>query len=221
MGTPNDWRYWERATDEEVARTVETADAALRRDMEKGSRALLQAQQRVWPCQHLREGNTHRIGNAVMCKVCRRRRWMSEFRLVVLRRRMLSVITEASATAYGGRFTKEHGPAIRAHYKALAAQPGRGKLTASQLLEAIAAEFDATPEDIRGRSRSRPLPGARSVFTRIMRERGLSFPAIGRLIGGRDHSTLIHLSRMFVTYASRDERVADTYLRYRDGEVPQ
>ena len=54
-----------------------------------------------------------------------------------------------------------------------------------------------------------------------MRDRGLSFPAIGRLVGGRDHSTLIHLSRMFVTYGARDERVADTYLRYRDSEVSQ
>lgn len=75
MATANNWRYWEFATDEEVGRTFSNADSLHRRGMARASRELLKAQNGVWPCGHLRNGNTHRIGNAVMCKVCRRRRW--------------------------------------------------------------------------------------------------------------------------------------------------
>jgi len=46
---------------------------------------------------------------------------------------------------------------------------------------------------VRGRSRQRPIVGARQTAMYVVRElTDLSYPAIARLFGGRDHTTVIH-----------------------------
>jgi chromosomal replication initiator protein len=48
-------------------------------------------------------------------------------------------------------------------------------------------------EEIRGQGRRRPLVTARQVGMYVMRElTDLSYPAIAREFGGRDHTTVIH-----------------------------
>jgi len=50
-----------------------------------------------------------------------------------------------------------------------------------------------TVEAIRGRSRQRPIVTARQTAMYVVRElTDLSYPAIARLFGGRDHTTVIH-----------------------------
>ncbi len=67
------------------------------------------------------------------------------------------------------------------------------QLTAPEMLEHI-AEFFALPIDaLRGRSRQRPLVTARQVAMYVIRElTDLSYPAIAREFGGRDHTTVMH-----------------------------
>ncbi|MFM8903305.1 MAG: helix-turn-helix domain-containing protein, partial [Actinomycetota bacterium] len=47
--------------------------------------------------------------------------------------------------------------------------------------------------ELRGKSRQRPLVTARQTAMYVFRElTDLSYPAIARLFGGRDHTTVIH-----------------------------
>ena len=62
-----------------------------------------------------------------------------------------------------------------------------------QLLSEIAEHLGFEVEALRGKSRQRPLVSARQTAMYVFRElTDLSYPAIARLFGGRDHTTVIH-----------------------------
>ena len=66
-------------------------------------------------------------------------------------------------------------------------------ITPQLILEATSTMFDFSIEDIKGKSRQRPLVTARQVAMYVFRElTDLSYPAIAREFGGRDHTTVIH-----------------------------
>jgi chromosomal replication initiator protein len=66
-------------------------------------------------------------------------------------------------------------------------------ITPSIILEATSKMYDFTVEELCGRSRRRPLVIARQVGMYVCRtETDLSYPAIARAYGGRDHTTVIH-----------------------------
>ncbi len=66
-------------------------------------------------------------------------------------------------------------------------------ITPQVILEATATMFEFTVEDLKGKSRSRPLVTARQIAMYVFRElTDLSYPAIAREFGGRDHTTVIH-----------------------------
>jgi chromosomal replication initiator protein len=62
-----------------------------------------------------------------------------------------------------------------------------------ELLAEIAVILGYSVEALRGKSRQRPLVTARQTAMYVFRElTDLSYPAIARLFGGRDHTTVIH-----------------------------
>ena len=66
-------------------------------------------------------------------------------------------------------------------------------ITPQVILEATAEMFDFTIEELKGKSRRRPLVTARQIAMYVFRElTDLSYPAIAREFGGRDHTTVIH-----------------------------
>jgi chromosomal replication initiator protein len=66
-------------------------------------------------------------------------------------------------------------------------------VTADMILAATSAMFGFSEEDLRGKSRRRPLVTARQVGMYVVREMtDLSYPAIAREFGGRDHTTVMH-----------------------------
>jgi len=66
-------------------------------------------------------------------------------------------------------------------------------ITPALILEKTSEMFDFTIDEIRGQSRRRPLVIARQIGMYVMREMtDLSYPAIAREFGGRDHTTVIH-----------------------------
>jgi chromosomal replication initiator protein len=66
-------------------------------------------------------------------------------------------------------------------------------ITAQVILEATSKMFGFTVEELQGKSRRRPLVTARQVGMYVCREMtDLSYPAIAREYGGRDHTTVIH-----------------------------
>ncbi len=65
--------------------------------------------------------------------------------------------------------------------------------TPEQLLAEICEYLGVSVDAVRGRSRQRPIVGARQTAMYVVRElTDLSYPAIARLFGGRDHTTVIH-----------------------------
>jgi chromosomal replication initiator protein len=66
-------------------------------------------------------------------------------------------------------------------------------ITPRLILEATSEMFGFRIDDIKGKSRRRPLVTARQVAMYVMRElTDLSYPAIAQEFGGRDHTTVIH-----------------------------
>jgi chromosomal replication initiator protein len=71
-------------------------------------------------------------------------------------------------------------------------RPGKQR-SDEQLLSEICDYLGVSVEAIRGRSRQRPIVTARQTAMYVVRElTDLSYPAIARLFGGRDHTTVIH-----------------------------
>ena len=70
---------------------------------------------------------------------------------------------------------------------------GPRPITPDRILDETAEMFAFSTDDIRGKSRRRPLVTARQIGMYVMRElTDLSYPAIAREFGGRDHTTVIH-----------------------------
>ena len=64
-------------------------------------------------------------------------------------------------------------------------------------IRSICAEHGVDWEDVRGHCRKRSLVFARRAICVYLRDvRGWSFPRIGLLLDGRDHTTIIHNVRM-------------------------
>jgi chromosomal replication initiator protein len=65
--------------------------------------------------------------------------------------------------------------------------------TDDELLSEIAVILGYSVDSLRGKSRQRPLVTARQMAMYVFRDlTDLSYPAIARLFGGRDHTTVIH-----------------------------
>lgn len=65
--------------------------------------------------------------------------------------------------------------------------------TDEEMLTEIAGYVGFTVDALKGKSRQRPLVSARQIAMYVFRDMTeLSYPAIARLFGGRDHTTVIH-----------------------------
>ena len=66
-------------------------------------------------------------------------------------------------------------------------------ISPAMILEKVSERYGFTVEEITGKSRRRPLVTARQVAMYVVRElTELSYPAIGRVFGDRDHTTVMH-----------------------------
>ncbi|MGH9223360.1 MAG: chromosomal replication initiator protein DnaA, partial [Acidimicrobiales bacterium] len=67
------------------------------------------------------------------------------------------------------------------------------RITPQMILDATSEMFGHPVEELCGKSRSRPLVQARQVGMYVFRElTEFSYPAIGRVFGDRDHTTVMH-----------------------------
>jgi len=70
---------------------------------------------------------------------------------------------------------------------------GPRPITPDTILDATSKLFGFSVEEIRGKSRQRPLVAARQTSMYVFRQlTEMSYPAIAREFGGRDHTTVIH-----------------------------
>lgn len=89
-----------------------------------------------------------------------------------------------------------------------------GPVDAQALLSGVARDFGLSMVEIQGPVRCKELMGPRSVVARILRERGRSYPTIGRLMH-RDHTSIMNCVDRFDVYARQDPRVNEIYERWR------
>ena len=97
-------------------------------------------------------------------------------------------------TAYGSLnsqpLSREPGRTCPLRHR-LAGQPRR--ITPQMILETTAASYGFTIEDLCGPSRTRPLVTARQIAMYLFRDlTDYCYPAIARVFGDRDHTTVIH-----------------------------
>jgi chromosomal replication initiator protein len=83
-------------------------------------------------------------------------------------------------------------------------------ITAQTILEATATMFGFSQDELRGKSRRRPLVTARQIGMYVCREMtDLSYPAIAREYGGRDHTTVIHAVDKIAALMSERRQIFD------------
>lgn len=90
-----------------------------------------------------------------------------------------------------------------------------------EVIETVARAFGLSYAELLGRGRRTALVCARTVAARILRDRGNSYPQIGRYLGNRDHSTIINLVVKYEKRLARHPEMGVVYelLTAPDDEV--
>jgi chromosomal replication initiator protein len=93
--------------------------------------------------------------------------------------------------------------------------------TDEELLAEMAGYLGFSVEALKGKSRQRPLVSARQIAMYVFRDiTDLSYPAIARLFGGRDHTTVIHAvdktQRMMREHKATFDQVTDIITRIKN-----
>jgi len=82
---------------------------------------------------------------------------------------------------------------IKGILSGFAAQNQKRAVSAKQMSQTVATFYDLEMEELMGQSRERRLAVPRQILMYLLREENkMSFPNIGREIGGRDHTTAMH-----------------------------
>lgn len=100
--------------------------------------------------------------------------------------------------------------------------PGSGR----EVVLRAATAFGLSPDDLTGRARYRRIVRARSAVVWILRRQlnadGLpkSYPQIGLLLGGRDHTTMIYCNQRCEKWMETDQKYRATVLALQAGLAP-
>lgn len=71
--------------------------------------------------------------------------------------------------------------------------PGESrKVTPDLIIEVVAEHFHLTPDDIRGNKRTASIVYPRQIVMYLCKEHGTTYKKIGEILGGRDHTTVMH-----------------------------
>jgi chromosomal replication initiator protein len=96
----------------------------------------------------------------------------------------------------------------------------RRKATARDVLDAVAAHFNADLGAMRGRSRSKEIVLPRQVAMYLLREEtGASLVDIGQALGGRDHTTVMHGIDKIERELQTDTKLRADLMRIRESIV--
>ncbi len=80
-------------------------------------------------------------------------------------------------------------------------------LTPEYVIESVAAHFNLKPSDLTGSKRHKMIAHARQIAMYLCRELlGISYPALGRTFGGKDHSTVLYSVKK-IQELQRDDKV--------------
>lgn len=74
----------------------------------------------------------------------------------------------------------------------------------SETLKLVAACFKMSVGELIGSGRSRQYIVARTIAVMLFRQSGASYPQIGRWLGGRDHTTIINMTKRWHDFCKAD-----------------
>jgi chromosomal replication initiator protein len=96
------------------------------------------------------------------------------------------------------------------------AKPKRTIIHTERLLQAVSTYYHVQVDDLTGKSRRKEVVLPRQVAMFLLRaENGFSFPAIGSIFGGRDHTTAMHACGKIGDIIDRDEMLRQNILAIR------
>lgn len=85
-------------------------------------------------------------------------------------------------------------------------QPKRATVHSDRILQAVSSHYHVGSDDLVGKSRRKQIVLPRQIAMYLLRsENQFSFPAIGALFGGRDHTTAMHACGKVGENLERDE----------------
>jgi len=95
--------------------------------------------------------------------------------------------------------------------------PQRTPCTPITVIRVVAEHFRLHADDLTGRKRTKEIAAARQIAMYLLREEnGLSLPAIGEQLGGRDHSTVRYGVEQINLELERDEALRREIVTLRD-----
>jgi len=94
--------------------------------------------------------------------------------------------------------------------------PQRNTLEPDEVMNAVACAFNITLGQLQGRNRSQEFALPRQVVMYLLRqEANASLPQIGQVLGGRDHTTVMHGCEKVADLIERDDRLRRQVLQIR------
>lgn len=95
--------------------------------------------------------------------------------------------------------------------------PGRSReVTCDYIQEVVASRYNISIHDIVGKRRTQNIASARQVAMFLSRElTGCSYPELGAVFGGRDHSTVIHAVKVITEKMRKSAEFSDEIAQLR------
>lgn len=95
--------------------------------------------------------------------------------------------------------------------------PHKKDIHPEDVITLVAENFGVTEENILSRDRSQQVVIPRQVIMYLLREEtNLSLPQIGELLGGRDHTTVMHGCEKITNLLERDDRLRSKVISVRE-----
>lgn len=92
-------------------------------------------------------------------------------------------------------------------------EPLTKKASPADVLTAVSKYFSVGKRSLLGPSRTRPIARPRQILMYLLRrELGLPLEEVGRLVGGRDHTTVMHAVEKITSLASNDVQIREDLL---------
>ena len=92
---------------------------------------------------------------------------------------------------------------------------GKVKLSPEEVLEKVSYYFDLSIYKVVGKGREQELVKARQMIAKILREKGYSLTSIARLLGGRNHTTIMNNLMIFDQLHETDQVYRDDFFALR------
>ncbi len=105
--------------------------------------------------------------------------------------------------------------------KDLVSPDAQKKITPELILKVVSEHFNIEPADISSKKRTSDIVLPRHIFMYLCRElTEYSFSSVGSLLGGRDHSTIIHGAEKIAKEIKTDENLKNTIKTIRKKLTP-